>query len=109
MERPEKLRRLAAQRSMLAHAVAGLVGDIENMNLDLAAVMHAISDLPPDLVDARRAELQRDAERCSAAIEEARERKNALTADLHALTVTVSRLEDWWRGHGAVVKQAESP
>ena len=94
---------------MLAHAVSGLVGDIENMNLDLAAVMHAISELPPDLADVRRAELQRDAELCGAALEEARERKKALAADLQALTVTVSRLEDWWRVHGSAVKQAVSP
>lgn len=102
MDRPEKLQRLAAQRSMLSHAVAGMADDIDRLNLRVAEVTHELAQVSNSrfnaaLEDPRRIELQRELDKCEAQLEAARDQRNAVRRDLQALTVTVSRLDSWWR------------
>lgn len=114
MDRPEKLQRLAAQRSMLSHAVAGMADDIDRLNLRVAEVTHELAQvsnrrLNPAQEDPRRVDLQRELDKCEALLEAARDQRNAIRRDLQALTVTVSRLDSWWRSqkHQAVRSEAQ--
>lgn len=102
MDRPEKLQRLASQRSLLSHAASGMSDDIDRLNLRVAEVSHELNEVSSSRFNAgpndpRRVELQRELDQCVAQLEGARDRRDALRRDLQALTVTVTRLETWWR------------